>query len=139
MRAKEAGVNKLVEQVLRFGVVGMLAFVVDYGLLMLLSQALGMNAVLAAAISFCVSLVFNYFASMRYVFKRRENISRSREFATFVLLSMVGLVINEVVMWLGTTWLGGSALAVSATKVVATGIVMVWNFWSRRHWLDAGR
>jgi putative flippase GtrA len=126
-----------VEQLLRFGVVGLLAFGIDYGLLMLLSQVVGMDAVLAAAVSFCVSLVFNYLASMRYVFTHRDNMSRSREFVTFVLLSVVGLGINELVMWLGTSWLGSSALAVTCTKVVATAVVMVWNFLSRKRWLDA--
>lgn len=129
--------NRLVEQLLRFGVVGLLAFGIDYGLLMLLSQVVGMDAVLAAAVSFCVSLVFNYLASMRYVFTHRDNMPRSREFVTFVLLSVVGLGINELVMWLGTSWLGSSALAVTCTKVVATVVVMVWNFLSRKRWLDA--
>lgn len=129
--------NRLVEQLLRFGVVGLLAFGIDYGLLMLLSQVVGMDAVLAAAVSFCVSLVFNYLASMRYVFTHRDNMPRSREFVTFVLLSVVGLGINELVMWLGTSWLGDSALAVTCTKVGATAVVMVWNFLSRKRWLDA--
>ena len=130
--------NKLMEQVLKFGVVGFLAFAIDYGLLMLLSQGCGMDAVPAAAISFCVSVAFNYVASMRYVFTRREGMTRSREFVIFLLLSVVGLGINELVMWVGTTLAGSSALAVTFTKVAATGIVMVWNFLSRKRWLDAG-
>lgn len=130
--------DKLIQQVLKFGVVGVLAFAIDYGLLMLLSQVFGVDPVLSAGVSFCVSLVFNYAASMRFVFTHRDDLSRSREFVTFLVLSVVGLAINEVIMWLGVAWLGGSAFAVTVTKVVATGVVMVWNFLSRKKWLDAG-
>ncbi len=130
--------QRLMEQILKFGVVGFLAFGIDYGLLMLLSQVMGVDPVVSAAISFIVSLVFNYLASMRFVFKHRDDMSRSREFVIFLILSAVGLAINEAVMWIGVRWLGNSALAVTAVKVFATAVVMVWNFLSRKKWLDAG-
>lgn len=130
--------RKLVEQFLKFGVVGVIAFLIDYGVLMLLSQLLGMDPVLAAGISFCVSVVFNYVASMRYVFTHRDDMSKGREFVVFIVLSAIGLVINELIMYAGTALVGTSAFAVTATKLVATVIVMVWNFFSRKKWLDAG-
>ena len=105
---------------------------------MLLSQVCGVNAVLSAAISFCVSLVFNYLASMRFVFSHRDDLSRSREFVIFLILSAIGLGINEVIMWLGTSLWGEAALAVTIVKVAATAVVMIWNFVSRKKWLDAG-
>ena len=123
---------------MKFGVVGALAFLVDYGVLMLLSQVFGVDPVVAAGISFCVSVVFNYLASMRFVFTHREDMSTSREFVLFIVLSCVGLAINEVIMWLGTSWLGTDGIAVTIVKVVATAVVMVWNFASRKRWLDAG-
>lgn len=130
--------QKLLEQILKFGVVGILAFVIDYGLLMLLNVVFGVDAVIAAGISFCVSVVFNYLASMRYVFTHREDMSRKKEFAIFIVLSAIGLVINELCMKAGVTLLGESPLMVTITKVFATGVVMVWNFFSRKKWLDAG-
>ncbi len=130
--------NNLIQQILKFGVVGFAAFGIDYGVLMLLSQGLHVNPVVAAAISFIVSLVFNYLASMRFVFTHRDDMSRSREFVIFLILSAIGLGINELIMWAGTALLGESALAVTIVKVAATAIVMVWNFLSRKKWLDAG-
>ena len=82
--------------------------------------------------------MFNYVASMHYVFTRRDDISRRREFTIFVILSAIGLVINEIIMVVGVNVLGDSALMVTVTKLVATAIVMVWNFVSRKKWLDAG-
>jgi putative flippase GtrA len=130
--------GRLFEQIAKFGIVGVIATVIDYGILMLLSQAFGMNPVIAAGISFCVSLVFNYMASMRFVFSHREDMSKGREFAIFIVLSAIGLALNEAIMHVGVAMLGTSALAVTIEKCVATGIVMVWNFVSRKKWLDAG-
>ena len=129
--------RKLIEQFLKFGVVGAIAFCIDYGVLMLLSQGLGWHPVLSAAISFCVSVIFNYLASMKYVYQRRDDMSRQREFVVFIALSVVGLGINELVMLAGTAALGTGALAVTFTKLVATAVVMVWNFLSRKKWLEA--
>ena len=130
--------RKLIEQILKFGVVGFLAFLIDYGILMLLSQVFGIDPVIAAAISFIISLVFNYLASMRYVFSHRDDMSSSHEFVLFLGLSVVGLAINEAIIWIGTTILGTSGLMVTISKVVATAVVMVWNVVSRNRWLDGG-
>lgn len=130
--------DRLVQQILKFGVVGALAFLVDYGVLMLLNVGFGVNPVLAAGISFTVSVIFNYLASMRFVFKHRDDLSRSKEMSIFIVLSVIGLAINELIIWGGTTLLGETPLMVTITKVFATGVVMVWNFVSRKKWLDAG-
>ena len=132
------GLKELIRQFLKFGVVGVVAFAIDYGILMLLSQGLGMDPTLSAAISFTLSLIFNYLASMRYVFTHRADISRRREFVVFGILSAIGLIINELCMWGGTTLLGKGALEVTLTKLFATAVVMVWNFFSRKRWLDGG-
>lgn len=121
----------------RFAVVGVIAFSIDYGMLMLLSQAIGMDPVLAAAISFVVSLTFNYAASMRFVFTRKEGWGHRREFLVFVGLSVMGLAINEACMAIGVNLLGGDAMHVTMTKVFATAVVMIWNFVSRKLALDA--
>lgn len=127
--------KKLLAQVMKFGVVGALAFVVDYGLLALLTEVFGVNYLVSATISFTASVVFNYAASMRYVFTHKEGMSRRREFAIFVVLSAIGLLINNGCMWAGVELLGVHYLVV---KIAATAVVMVWNFVTRKVFLDAG-
>ncbi len=127
--------GKLVAQFMKFGVVGVIAFVIDYGLLALLTEAFGVNYLVSATISFTVSVVFNYLASMRYVFTHKEDMSRRREFVIFVVLSVIGLAINNLCMWAGVELLGIHYLI---TKIAATAIVMIWNFVTRKIFLDAG-
>ena len=127
--------RKLIEQIMKFGVVGVIAFAIDYGLMVALTELAGVNYLISATISFIVSVTFNYFASMRYVFTHKEGMSRRREFVVFVVLSVIGLLITDALMWLGTDIAGISYLI---TKIFATAVVMVWNFVTRNIYLDAG-
>ena len=79
----------------------------------------------SATISFIVSVIFNYLASMRYVFSHREGMSRQREFVIFVVLSAVGLGINDALMCSAPRLV---TLDYRLVKLVATAVVMVWNF-----------
>ena len=129
-------IKGLISQFLKFGVVGVIATAIDFGVMVALTELLGVPPVVSAAVSYCVSTVFNYLASMRYVFRHREELSRTREFLIFVVLSVIGLGFNELIMWLGSVTIGDQWYV--ATKVVATALVMFWNFFSRKRWLDAG-
>ena len=132
---KRGPVKKLIAQFMKFGVVGFIAFLIDYGLLAFCTEILHINYLISATIGFTVSVVFNYLASMRYVFAHKEDMSRRREFIIFVILSVIGLIINNACLWAGVELLGWHYLIV---KIGATAIVMIWNFVTRKIFLDAG-
>ncbi len=119
--------KKLINQILKFGVVGGIAFAIDYGILFLLAKVIGLNELISAAISFIISLTFNYFLSTKWVFEAKKQ--TPKEVIIFVLLSVVGLGINEVLIYLGTKKLG---IDVMIVKLFATAIVMVYNFITRK-------
>lgn len=119
--------KKLINQILKFGVVGGIAFAIDYGILFLLAKVIGLNELISAAISFIVSLTFNYFLSTKWVFDAKKQ--TPKEVIIFVLLSVVGLGINELLIYLGTKKLG---IDVMIVKLFATAIVMVYNFITRK-------
>lgn len=127
-------IRELVKQFMKFGVVGVAAFVIDYGLLVALTELIGLNYLLSATISYVIATVFNYFASMRWVFTHREGASRLREFVIFVLGSFVGLAINDLCMWVGVELLG---IHYIVCKLFATAVVAIWNFMTRKLLLDA--
>ncbi|WP_165062300.1 MULTISPECIES: GtrA family protein [unclassified Adlercreutzia] len=127
--------KNLIAQFAKFGVVGGIAFLIDYGVMVFLTEVFGINYLISATISFTVSVIFNYLASMRYVFTHKEDMSRRREFIIFIVLSVIGLGLNDLLMWVFTGLLGVTYLI---SKIIATAFVTVYNFVTRKIFLDAG-
>ena len=144
--------KKIIEQFLKFGLVGIVCFFVDYIITMALYIAIdratgfAYSELIGSFFGFTVSVIVNYILSMKYVFVRREDIGHKQEFIIFVILSLIGLVINLIVMWFlnhpiyeNWGWLNSHVsedLVVAVSKIVATFIVMVWNFISRKIFLE---
>jgi putative flippase GtrA len=130
--------KKLLEQIVKFGIVGAIAFVIDYAVLFILVQFFHMDSIVAATISFTVSVIFNYLASMKYVFVGRADQSKQKQFVIFVVLSVIGLLINDGIMWVlnGILQVFIPTYYYMVSKVVATAVVMVWNFVSRKIFLE---
>ena len=126
--------KKLLAQFMKFGIVGVIAFVIDYGFMVLLTEVFGVPYLISTTVSFIISVIFNYFASMSFVFKRKDDMSRRREFIIFVVLSIIGLIINDVFMWLMVDFL---YIDYRLSKIVVTFIVAVWNFVTRKIFLEA--
>lgn len=138
--------RKLIEQLVKFGIVGAIAFIIDVSIMNLLIILAHFNNVLAGAISFLISLAFNYLASMKFVFKHRNDMARWMEMTVFLISSVIGLGINELILWAGTAMLPADAihsmhgkyvLYSNAAKIVATVVVAIWNFIIRKWLLDA--
>lgn len=79
-------------------------------------------------------MVFNYLASMRFVFSGKDGMKKRHEFMVFVILSVIGLGLNDLIMCIGTGCLGAHYML---TKVGATIMIMVWNFVTRKLFLDS--
>ena len=124
--------KKLIDQILKFGVVGGLAFLIDYGLLYVLTVFVGIHYLISSVISFTVSLIFNYILSIKWVFDVTKK-QTVKEITIFVILSVIGLGINQVVMYVGSDLLH---VYYMLTKIVATAIVMVWNFVTRKIFIE---
>ena len=121
----------LIEQIIKFGVVGGTAFFVDAGTLLFLTK-LDINYLVANSISFTVSVIYNYILSMKFVFDVKEQ-NTTKSFIQFVLLSIIGLFINELIMKLCVEYI---VIPLMISKIIATGIVMVYNFISRKLLLE---
>ena len=128
--------QKLLAQIMKFGVVGVVATVIDFGIMNLLHYGLGLNILIANTSGFIVSLIFNYVASMKYVFAHKESMSRKREFTIFTILSVIGLGLNDLYMFVGVTFL---SIGYQAMKAIATFLVTWYNYFSRRLFLEGAQ
>lgn len=122
-----------IKQLIRFGTVGAIATVIDYGLMVLLTEKFGVRYLLSCAISFSVSVIFNYFLSIHYVFNVTHKASKGAEIVIFVFLSVVGLLLNQLLMWWTVERL---AINYLIAKIGATAIVMIYNYISRKCFLE---
>jgi putative flippase GtrA len=97
-------------------------------------------------IGFSVSVVVNYLLSMKYVFVRRDDLSRKKEFTIYLILSIIGLILNELILFVcvdviygNWSWLRSfmhPRAAEILAKIGATGIVMVYNFVTRKIFME---
>lgn len=126
--------NNLLMQLFKFGLVGVVATVLDFLFLFLLTDVFGMYYLFSAAVSFVLSTLFNYVASMRFVFNSKfTKDEKTKELLLFTTLSVIGLLLNQFLMWL---FVEKIALYYMLAKIVATFFVMAWNFISRKIWLE---
>lgn len=116
-------------QLFRYTFVGGLAFLVDFGTLTLLTELAGFHYLASAACAFLLGLVTNYLLSVLWVFPRRRMTSRWAEFTIFGLIGLVGLGLNEAIMWFLTEKIGSHYLV---SKLASTVIVYLWNFFVRK-------
>lgn len=133
--------KRLITQFLKFGIVGVISFVVDFSLYTA-CNFLGCPYLISGLIGFVVSVIVNYILSMKFVFERRDDMSRKKEFIIYVVLSTIGLGLNELLLYICVDvvyvnsaflmGLYGEKLAEIIAKVFATGVVMIYNFVSRK-------
>jgi putative flippase GtrA len=126
--------RELAVQFCKFGLVGTICFCIDYVLMVVLTEFTGLGYFFSSAISFVVSVVFNYILSMRYVFQGKEELSRMQELVIFVSLSLIGLALNQMFMWIAVEFFG---LFYAIAKIFSTMLVTIYNFISRKLFLEA--
>lgn len=126
-------IKKLVLQLIKFGGVGVVCFLIDYGILFLLTDIVKLGVLYSAAISFSVSVVVNYILSVKFVFDTNPKHDKKRNFILFIVFSVIGLGLTELIMKIGVDLLLINYLIV---KIAATAIVMVFNFVTRKLFLE---
>ncbi len=116
-------------QFFRYGFVGAIATVADWGVLYIL-EALGMDALLAAVFGFVIGLTVNFVLSKKFVFSAETAKTKaSAEFIVYGVIGVVGLGITEAIMYLLTKKIG---IYFMVSKAIATVVVFIWNFMARK-------
>lgn len=124
--------NNTLLQLFRYTFVGGFAFVVDFGLLYVLTEFGGLHYLLSATISFVAGLVVNYVLSKLWVFTQSTYSNKRMEFLLFAVIGVIGLGINNVSIWLLSDVLG---LWYIFSKAITTIATYLWNFFARKYLL----
>lgn len=121
--------QETIYQLIRYTFVGGVAFVVDYGLLFCLTEFAGLHYLWSAAVAFVAGLAVNYTLSLLLVFTTHRLQNAWIEFAIFALIGVVGLGLNEGIIYVVADILGAHYML---AKIVSTILVFFWNFFARK-------
>lgn len=116
-------------QLTRSVAVSLISFALDFGMLAFLTEVAGLHYLLSAGISFLLGTSLSWVLSVLWVFDVRTRSSKLLEYGLFVLVGVVGLGLNEALLWLFTDRWGVYYLL---SKIIAASIVFFWNFGMRK-------
>jgi putative flippase GtrA len=114
----------LITKFIKFGAVGFSGLFVDFGVTYLLKEKLRVQQYLSNAAGFMTAASTNYILNRVWTFQS-TNPNVAFEYGEFILISLVGLVINTTILWLLVSKL---RLNFYISKIIAIGIVTLWNF-----------
>lgn len=121
--------DKTSVQLFKYGLVGGIAYSVDFGSLFFLTDVIKIHYLISAAIAFILGLLTNYALSVFWVFSKRALEDKRAEFLIFSIIGIIGLGLNEVIIWFFTESIHFHYLI---SKVVSTFVVFFWNFFARK-------
>ena len=123
----------LFNKIIRFSIVGGIATLIDFIFLYIFKEFLNMDVIIANTLSFIISVTYNYIASIVWVFDINKEKNKKIQFILFILFSIFGLVLNNTILYILTDIFNMYYLI---SKVVATFIVMIFNFITRKRFLE---
>ena len=115
-------------EIIRFCLVGGVSFLMDYSILFALTEFAGVYYLYSSAISFSITVVFNYWLCVIYVFKDAQKQS-ARRAIIFFSTGIVGLGLNQLCMWF---FVDVAGVYYMIAKIFATAIVTIWNYITKR-------
>jgi putative flippase GtrA len=136
LRRVHARLGHLVRELLKFGMVGAVAFVVDVGLFNLVLHATE-KPLTSKTISTVAATTVAYFGNRYWTFRRRSRSGLGREYTLFFLLNGVGLAIALGCLAISHYLLGFTGRW--ADNIAANGIGLalgtMFRFWSYRRFV----
>jgi putative flippase GtrA len=133
----------LLAYAVKFGVVGLVGFVIDVTLFNLLRLGVfgddhwAQSAIGAKTISTSVAIVFNWLGNRYWTFRKHRRRNYMREFAEYVIVSLGGMAIALGCLWVSHHWLGYTSLVADniATNVVGLALGTAFRFLLYRYWV----
>ncbi|MFJ8793936.1 GtrA family protein [Streptomyces sp. NPDC102462] len=136
MEPGSSGLRRLVHEVAKFGAVGGAGLLVNLGVFNLVRHVTELPVVRASVIATVVAIVFNYIGFRYFTYRDRDKSGRTRELTLFLLFSVVGLVIENGVLYTATYGFGwDSPLQSNVFKFFGIAVATLFRFWSYRSWV----
>jgi len=130
----------------KFALVGIAGSVVDFGVFNLLATILGVNSILASAISFSLAVINNFILNRIWTFPESRSTPALKQLVQFSIVSVIGLAIRiPMFAWLEKQLIPLAAnlhqqvpsptfIGHNVSLAIVILIVMLWNFIANRYW-----
>ncbi|HPW66675.1 MAG TPA: GtrA family protein [Salinivirgaceae bacterium] len=116
--------QNLIYKFIKFGIVGFSGVLVDFGITFLCKEWLKIPKYVSNAIGFTVAASTNYYLNRVWTFYS-QNPNMLREYSDFFVISLIGLAINTLILYLCVKKL---KLNFYLAKLIAIGVTTIWNF-----------
>ena len=107
---------------LKYGIVGFSGMVIDFSITFLLKEKLKIHRYVASSAGFSLAATSNWFLNRLWTFES-SNPKIFAEYSTFILISVTGLGINNLFLWLFE-----KRMKFYPAKLCAIAVTTVWNF-----------
>ena len=128
--------QQLVHEAAKFGVVGIIAFLITAVGTNLLHFRAGMGPLTSNVIATLAGTFVSFFGHRHWTFRHREGSTMVREYAVFFVLNAIGLGIQ--LLCIGFTYyvldMHGK-LAYNVALIAGIGLGTLFRFWSYRRWV----
>lgn len=135
LRDRVRGSRKvLAKELAAFGVVGALAFVIDFGVFTALTD---IGSVKANIVSTAVSTTFAYIGNRYFSFSHRARTGLGRETAYFFGINLVTLAFSSLMLALFVYGFGfdHTSTVILVVKLVSIGLGTVFRFWAYKRFV----
>jgi putative flippase GtrA len=126
--------RNLIPELLGYAWASGVALLVDVTVLAVLVKRAYWPLLAAASLAFIAGATVAYLLSVKFVFRHRQVPRRPLEFGYFVGLGLVGLAVNDAMLFVAVS---GAGLGLVVAKVLAAGATFATNFTLRRQMLFA--
>lgn len=133
MGIKDKKTQKLLIKIFKFVIVGGIATLISGVVFFICDHFFKMSVLLSNTIAFIISVIYNFWASVKWVFEVDKDKNRVRIFTEFIIFALLGYFLTQFLLWLMADFLKWNHML---AWLIATIIVMVFNFVTRQLFLE---
>ncbi|GGK65583.1 membrane protein [Sphaerisporangium melleum] len=128
--------SSLVRELAKFGTVGAVAFVIDWGGTNLLRYGVEFGPLTSKVIATVVAATFAYLANRYWTWRHREQTGLAREYFLFFVLNGIGLLISLLIIgFVEYTLEMTDPLSYNISLIIGTALGTLFRFWSYKKWV----
>ena len=116
-------------QIIKYAFIGGVCTIVDFTIFIVFTKFFSFHYLLVSTASFSVAVLLNYYLCINHLFKGGVRFTRRTEILSFFIISVIGLLIHQSILYCAVDFLG---VGIVSSKAIATAFVFTWNYLGRK-------